>query len=152
MEATESSAANDAALSELSDAEAVELLRSHHFGRIAFAHESWPVILPVNYAYDDPNVVIRTAPGAKLESMPLHAVAFEVDDVDPDATWGWSVLVQGPAFDITDATDERSAALRGLIVRPAAPGTREHWLEISALHLSGRYFGRRPNLKLPPDA
>lgn len=135
-----------AALMVLSDADAVALLRSHHLGRVAFAHESWPVILPVNYAYDDPNVVVRIGRGAMLESVPLHATAFEIDEASPDGEWGWSVLVQGPAFDITEATDERSIGLRHLVLTQSAPGVHEYWLEISAVRLSGRYFGRKPGV------
>lgn len=129
----------------LSQAEAVRLLAGHRVGRLAFAQDGWPVVLPVNYAYDEPNVVLRTGPGAKLDEVPLTAVAFEVDDFDPDGAWGWSVLVQGPAFDITDALDARSEHLRGLVVRPWPPGPREHWLSISATRLSGRRFGAVPS-------
>jgi len=58
----------------------------------------------VNYIFEEPNVVIRTAPGAKLEFAPMTGVAFEVDDAVPGGEWGWSVLVQGPALDITEAS------------------------------------------------
>lgn len=133
-----------AELKELSSGESAELLRRHHLGRIAFAHERWPVILPVNYAFEDPDLVVRTAPGAMLHSAPFHAVAFEVDEVDPDGKWGWSVLAQGPAFDITAAGDDHSRALRSLIVEQVAPGAHNHWLVITAVQLSGRYFGRHP--------
>ena len=118
----------------LDDEECIRLLRSHRVGRIAFAHRSWPVVLPVNYAYVEPN----------LESAPLRAVAFEIDDADPDGTWGWSVMVQGPAFDITDEADAGSQQLRLAPVVPWPPGERAHWLKVSALHLSGRRFGVVP--------
>src|SRR5947209_5057293 len=96
----------------------IRLLSTHRFGRIAFAHESWPLILPVNYVYDEPSVVVRTCSGAKLESAPMTAVAFEIDDADPGGRWGWSVVVQGPAFDITDALDGYSERVRALPVEP----------------------------------
>jgi uncharacterized protein len=131
---------------ELDSAQSLRLLRSHHLGRVAFAHESWPVILPVNYAFDEPTIVIRTSPGAKVTSAPFHMAAFEVDDSDPAGRWGWSVLAQGPVFEITDSLDDRSVFLRSLLVTPAAPGRRDRWLAISALHLSGRAFGEIPNL------
>lgn len=85
----------------LSGDECVELLRRHRLGRLAVGLEGWPAILPVNYFFDGTSVVIRTAPGAMLEEAPLAAVAFEIDDADRYGDWGWSVLVQGPAFDIT---------------------------------------------------
>jgi uncharacterized protein len=132
---------DSAGLRVLSDDECVELLRRHRFGRLAIGLEGWLAILPVNYLFDGSNVVIRTAPGAKLEEAPLAAVAFEIDDADRYGHWGWSVLVQGPAFDITSSVDELPKQLRELPVRPWAPGARDHWLKITAVRLGGRAFG-----------
>ncbi|MFI5042241.1 MAG: pyridoxamine 5'-phosphate oxidase family protein, partial [Acidimicrobiales bacterium] len=109
----------------LSEGECADLLRSHRLGRLGVGLEGWPAILPVNYLFDGTSVVIRTAPGAKLDEAPLSTVAFEIDDADRYGHWGWSVLVQGPAFDITSATDEVSEHLRALPVRPWALGARE---------------------------
>jgi len=121
--------------------ECLELLAGHNFGRIAFYGRSGPVVLPVNYIFDEPSLIIRTAPGAKLELAPMTTVAFEIDDADPEGASGWSVLVQGPIFDITETTDAYSARLRALDVRPWAPGHREHWLKVSAVEVAGRRFG-----------
>jgi uncharacterized protein len=126
----------------LSRDECVELLRRHCFGRLALGIDGWPTILPVNYLYDGTSIVIRTAAGAKLEQAPMTAVAFEIDDADRYGHWGWNVLVQGPAFDITSSTDELSEHLREAPVRPWAPGAREQWLKIAALRVSGRVFGQ----------
>jgi hypothetical protein len=133
-------------LTELSAAESETLLRTHRLGRFVFAHEGWPVVIPVNYVFEDPTVVIRTAVGAKLSSAPFHAVAFEIDAADPCGAWGWSVLAQGPAFDITETTDERSEYLRSLPVSPWPVGVHDHWLTMCALRLSGRRFGPVPEL------
>jgi nitroimidazol reductase NimA-like FMN-containing flavoprotein (pyridoxamine 5'-phosphate oxidase superfamily) len=121
--------------------ECLRLLGDHHFGRIAFLGTSWPVILPVNYLFDEPSLLIRTGPGDKLDFAPMAGVAFEVDDADPAGAWGWSVLAQGPAFDITESTDAYSERLRSLAVSPWAPGRRDHWLKISVVSVSGRRFG-----------
>jgi hypothetical protein len=134
-------------LEELSATESAELLRTHHLGRLVFAYESWPVVMPVNYVFDDPTVVIRTDLGAKLISAPFHAVAFEIDDADPSGAWGWSVLAQGPAFDITSAIDDRSEHLRSLPVTPWPAGAHDHWLTMSAVRLTGRRFGQVPDLE-----
>lgn len=120
------------------------LLAEHHFGRLGFSADGWPTILPVSYVFATPDVLIRTALGAKTEFAPQQTVAFEVDDVDPEGRWGWSVLLQGPAFDITDAVDSYDEALRRLPVQPLAPGVRERWLRVSAERLSGRRFGPVP--------
>lgn len=131
-------------LETLTDHECIELLRAHRFGRIAFASEGVPMILPVNYLYSEPCVIIRTGPGTKLASTPQTIVAFEIDGAAEDGAWGWSVVVHGPAFDITDSIDEYSEALRQLPVVADAPGERMHWLKIGAREVTGRRFGRVP--------
>jgi hypothetical protein len=43
---------------------------------MAFGHETWPLILPVNYVYDDPHVIVRTdAESVRLRSLPITSVA-----------------------------------------------------------------------------
>ena len=95
----------------------------------------------MNYFYEDPNIVIRTAPGAKLREGPLATVAFEIDGADRFGYWGWSVLAQGPLFDVTSAVDEPSEHLRTLPVRPWVPGAHDYWLRITVVRMSGRAFG-----------
>ena len=80
----------------LGQQECLAILGGRHFGRLGFVADGWPVILPVNYVFDEPSIVVRTGTGAKLDESPLTMVAFEVDDVDPAGRWGWSVLAQGP--------------------------------------------------------
>ena len=128
----------------LSDRECIALLSAHHFGRLGFVEGDWLSILPVSYVFEEPTIVVRTGPGTKLTESPLTIVAFEVDAADPDGTWGWSVLAQGPAFDITDSVDEYSGALRRLPVQPIAPGYKANWLKVTAVRLSGRRFGSPP--------
>ena len=125
----------------LSDDECKQLLSRHRFGRVAFRVGGSLAILPVNYVFDGKGVVIRTAPGAKLDEAPMTSVAFEIDDADRYGEWGWSVLVQGNAFDVTDTIDTVSEEARSLPVRPWVPGAHEHWLRISADRISGRAFG-----------
>ena len=125
----------------LDQAQCTALLKAHKVGRIAAGLEGWPAILPVNYVYDDGNVAIRTGFGAVIEEIPMTAVAFEIDDWDPDGAWGWSVMVQGPAFDITHTRDERSVRLRATKVKPFAPGRKENWIRVAVVRMTGRAFG-----------
>lgn len=146
MTTTDAMAAEEyATLTVLSDDRCEVLLASRRWGRLAAALENWPAVLPVNYAFDGENIVIKTAPGAKLAESPMTAVCFEIDDADPDGAWGWSVLVQGPAFDITDARDKTSQRLRTLPLKTWAPGRKDHWIRIAAARISGRSFGEVPN-------
>ena len=99
-------------LLELDAAQILELLRTHTFGRMVFAHESWPVILPVNYAFADPKIVIRTGPAQSWQALRSTPPLLKSTMRIRRAGWGWSVLVQGPAFEITlRGRDEHSRRL-----------------------------------------
>lgn len=125
----------------LSDAECVRLLRSHNLGRIAVVdREVRPLIFPINYFFDEGVVVFRTAPGTKLDLVPGSYVSFEIDSWNADEGIGWSVLVKGIAHDITDSRGAPTGRMRFWPVRPAAPGSREHWVGIWANEITGRAF------------
>ena len=52
------------------------------------------MVVPVNYAVLDGDIVIRTGSGTKLDAALTGAVvAFEIDSVDPIYHEGWSVMV-----------------------------------------------------------
>ena len=122
----------------LSERECVRLLKTRDVGRFALVVDGRPEIFPVNFAFDERAVVFRTSSGMKLERGPYTAAAFEVDDVDRRSGVAWSVVVHGTAHDISASADELSARLRGLVVRPAAPGARLKWMAIYAERITGR--------------
>ena len=128
-------------LEDLGAAECRRLLGEHEVGRIGVVVEGWPVVLPVNYVFDGHRVAIRSDPGSKLTASDLGRVAFEIDGIDEGGRRGWSVLVQGRGFDITDAADEVSELMRRLPVDPWAPGQKVHWIRIDPERVTGRRLG-----------
>lgn len=122
----------------LTTEECEELLSSHHFGRIAVHGRDGLAIFPVNYVWSGGRVAIRTRPGTKLAAAVQSEVAFEIDEIDEPAREGWSVLVTGAAFEVTDTLDEESRAIRLLPVEPWAPGERASWLRIEPRAITGR--------------
>jgi uncharacterized protein len=114
----------------------LHLLAEAHVGRIALSMGALPVVLPVNFAMCDDDILVRTAPGTKLEAAATNAVvAFEVDNVDPVYHTGWSVLAQGIAKEVTDPTDLERARRVPLVPWAGSDG---HYLLISTEFLSGR--------------
>jgi uncharacterized protein len=90
-------------LETLTPAECLALLRAGNLGRIALRIGESPVILPVNYALLDDDVVFRTDPGSKLSAALMRVlVAFEVDHADAATRSGWSVLVTGYVDEVRD--------------------------------------------------
>ena len=90
----------------LDDFEAIRLLASLGYGRVIFTIKSLPAIRPVNHLVDGGRVIIRTrltsAISAAVRSSEGVVVAYEADSVDPQTLTGWSVVVTGRAYTITD--------------------------------------------------
>jgi len=128
----------DTTIEELGEAACDELLGAHHFGRIAVIVDGSPVVLPVNYFYQDGRVAIRTDPGTKLTAAAMGNVAFEIDGVDDESRTGWSVLVRGTGFDVTDSLDGVSEEIRRFPVDTWAPGDKACWIRIEPQIVTGR--------------
>ena len=125
---------------ELSRDECLELLAAHNFGRLTVVmHNASPVIRPVNYVFDTrtQSVVFRTASGSKLHAL-LQAgkAAFEIDGLEEADGTGWSVIIEGVIAQVTVPSD--IGRLNGLGLRPWAPGSKPHWVQIRAWTVSGR--------------
>lgn len=120
----------------LSRSECMGLLASAAIGRLALSLRALPVILPVNFAVVDGDIVIRTNAGTKLAAAATNAVvAFEVDGIDARYHNGWSVLVQGIAAEITQPAE--LVRLQQLALAPWT-GADGHFVKISTRLLSGR--------------
>src|SRR5215467_12364735 len=129
-----------AGLEPIAEQECLYLLGLHRLGRVAVNVDGRPQIFPVNYAVSGRVVAFRTAPGTKLASAPMSHVAFEIDEYDSTTGVGWSVMVKGIAYEITDAVDQDSLEARRQLVRPMAPGQRDHWVAIRPDEITGRRF------------
>jgi nitroimidazol reductase NimA-like FMN-containing flavoprotein (pyridoxamine 5'-phosphate oxidase superfamily) len=137
----------DVTLEELDEAECLRLIEPGGVGRLVFSG-SWDLtVLPVNYKFYNGAILFRTAQhGSTQEDLRTgiaHAeyrVAFEVDDFDPVACEGWSVLIQGPAHHL-DSESERTEALKAG-VEPWPGGEREHFISIAPARITGRRIRR----------
>jgi uncharacterized protein len=124
-------------LQELTKAECFELLAGGRLGRVAVADDRGPVVFPVNFVLDRHTVVFRTEEGTKLHAASGGGkVCFEADGTDEAARTGWSVIVRGEITEVTDPAE--LARLRGLPLRPWAPGARDHYVRILPAVLTGR--------------
>lgn len=124
----------------LSREECVRLLAAQSIGRVGINVSALPVIFPVNFALLDGDVVFRSSPGSKLTAAVERAiVAFEVDNADAMFHSGWSVLVVGPAHEITDPAE--LALAERLPLTAWAPGAKGHFIRIRSEIISGRRIG-----------
>jgi nitroimidazol reductase NimA-like FMN-containing flavoprotein (pyridoxamine 5'-phosphate oxidase superfamily) len=107
-------------------------------GRLGFPTGRSPVIVPVNFGYDDEEVLLRVGPGTIAEVVPGLLVAFEVDEVDPEAGAAWSVLVRGLARLLGEDELHR---LREKLPEPLAPEPGDVVISVRADVVTGRRFG-----------
>ena len=119
------------------------LLARSVVGRIGFVYDGEPKVLPVNFRVAKSIVLFRTSREATLRGLGSEVpVAFEVDEADPRAETGWSVLVNGHLSEVVDAS-ERAALAEAVAVHPWAPGPRDHWMKIVPSVVTGRAISRR---------
>jgi uncharacterized protein len=123
---------------ELSRERCLELLSSHHAGRVAWNAADGPLVLPVTYAMYTNDVVFRTSPYGALSTLTSPTkVAFEIDEVDEQAGTGWSVLVRGRAQAVRQEFDLTTLwQMEGIV--PWATGTRNLFIAITPDSITGR--------------
>lgn len=129
--------------------ECKRLLASDVIGRVAVVIGATPMIMPVNYALDGDNIIIRTMPGSRLDVGQGHA-AFEVDSFDRSSQSGWSVLVTGNLEEVTWYQAQDMQRVQALPLAPWAPGARNMWLRLRPSFITGRVV-RSSDGSTPPD-
>jgi hypothetical protein len=133
----------------LTEDECLRLLGTTTVGRLGVVEGGAVLIFPVNFAVADRAILVRTAPGAKLEAARRSPVTLEADHVDDTTRTGWSVMVRGRAEEITEFDAPAVQALRDLPLHPWA-GDKPIWLRILPSVISGRrLFG--PEMPAPAD-
>jgi GNAT superfamily N-acetyltransferase len=127
--------------------ECLRLLASATLGRVGFSSGALPAVFPVNFDLDGQRILVRTGRGSGLDVALRDAVvAFEVDDLDPVGSAGWSVAVTGVATVVADPAERRSSQQEPA-VRWAGAG-EEAVFAISTALVSGR---RTIPASLPPQ-
>jgi nitroimidazol reductase NimA-like FMN-containing flavoprotein (pyridoxamine 5'-phosphate oxidase superfamily) len=116
--------------------ECLRLLGKATIGRVGLSVDALPSVLPVNFCVVDERIYLRTAPGPKLSAaLDGQVVAFEVDDFDAVYHTGWSVVVTGRAYEVTD--DDELEMVR-IAPAPWAPLSGTRVVGITTELVSGR--------------
>ena len=139
MSSTRSSEHSPIVSREISPAGCGELLAAHCRGRVAWTAPDGPQILPVSYTMLDQRVILRTYPyGLFSQLVRRQAAAFEVEELRPDSSFGWTILVRGTVQEL-DCADLQAGQAALDRVTAWAPGSRNLLLVI-ARSVSGREF------------
>ena len=127
----------DEGLEALTEEQCRELLAAGLVGRVGVTIHGLPVIMPVNYALVDGDIVFRTSDGTKLQAATEHAViAFQVDTHDAASHSGWSVQAIGRSSIVMD--EQEQAALDQFEITPWAGGERNKYIRLRPELTTGR--------------
>lgn len=123
----------------LAEHECWQALRAAEVGRLAVTFGGRPDVFPVNFVVDHGTVVIRTAPGRKVDAaLESPGVAFECDGFDAVAGQAWSVVLKGRA-ELLRSTQELAQTV-GLPLFPWHSSPKPRFLRIVPDEISGRRF------------
>jgi nitroimidazol reductase NimA-like FMN-containing flavoprotein (pyridoxamine 5'-phosphate oxidase superfamily) len=129
-------------LEDLSPDECFRLLATARVGRLVYQDDLGPLAVPVNYAMAGHDIVFRVEGGAKRAAMQQPMLAFEVDHIDEDRKFGWSVLVRGVGAEVDlERVPALLRAMEGHFPTPWAVGIHNVWLQIVSHTLTGRRLG-----------
>ena len=135
-------------LEHLDEAECLRLISPGGIGRIVYMGRYGLTVLPVNYKLHDGAIMFRTAQdsptGEDLQTGIAHAeynVAFEIDEIDPVRREGWSVVIHGPAHQMTTDAERASVEESGVVPWPG--GKKEHAIRITPSRITGRRLRQR---------
>lgn len=122
-------------IQELDQDECRGLLGVGRFARIAFERDGRLELLPVNYAYDDGTILIRTTESSGLATIVDRPFVLEADHHDDTYQTGWSVTVRGSA---AVASPEQIETFGTRLPNSWAGGDDPVHIAITAEELSGR--------------
>lgn len=125
------------ALMEMTTEVCERLIRKGVVGRVALCAADGPHIVPLNYAILDGFVVFRTSPYSVLGTFGRNSLlAFEVDHIDPDKKYSWSIVVRGRCQWVDDS--ETIASIEASGSAPWASGSRHLYLRLPMTDITGR--------------
>jgi uncharacterized protein len=128
----------------MSRQQCLDLIESHHLGRVAWQAADLPQILPVSYAMHQGSAYFRTAPDSILAELTQPtSVALEVDDLDQQNRSGWSIVMHGRTSAVSEP-DALAALSASESLVPWASGNRTLLIRIRPERVSGRVV-RRPS-------
>lgn len=140
---------DDYGLLELERSQCLALLGSVPVGRLVHTARALPAVWPVNFLLLPDAIYLRTGhgSGAWRAAEAGAVIAFEADDIDAEARYGWSVVVIGRASLVHD--DEARRRLLQVVPRPWASGEREEVVRISLELVDGRRVGAAVSVPVP---
>ncbi len=116
-------------------------------GRLAVSGAGAPLVVPVNFAVQEHQILIRIGAGTLADLAIGRLVAFEIDERDPATGRAWSVLVRGLASMAETSTVNDPNRLP----HPLVPTPGDIVLSVRPDVVSGRRFAPQADNNHPGD-
>jgi len=115
---------------EMGRAEIADLLSRVRVGHLGCTRNNIPYVVPVHFAYSEPELYIYTTEGKKSEIIRSNPqVCLQVDQVRNDSSWR-SVIVTGEAQLLEDPEEREKAVRQITAVNPTlTPAVSIHWMD-----------------------
>jgi nitroimidazol reductase NimA-like FMN-containing flavoprotein (pyridoxamine 5'-phosphate oxidase superfamily) len=131
----------------LGDSECLRLLGAAKVGRLAYTGRYGPTVLPVVYKLHEGSIVFHTFRDTFTEedlrtgiADAEYHVAFEIEQIDPEALEGWTVLVTGPAHHVDTEAEYEAIISAGADPLPEAQA--EHLIRVKFHSITGLHTRR----------
>ena len=129
----------------LDEGECLRLLGGTRVGRLGYTGREGPIVVPVVYKLHEGSIVFHPLEGTfteeDLRTGIAHAeyrVAFEIDQIDPDARGGWAVVVVGSAHHVDTEAERASIANAGGDPFPLPGANTAPLMRIQPIRIGGR--------------
>lgn len=117
-------------LEEMAAKEVHALLERVHYGHLGCARENRPYVVPIHYAYADPDIYIFTTEGMKTEFIAANPeVCLQVEEVVDPTNWK-SVIATGKAERLADKEEIEHAMQHITKTNPTlTPALNKMWID-----------------------
>jgi uncharacterized protein len=107
-----------------------KLLQRVGYGHLGLVREAHPYVVPIHYAYEDPNIFIFTTEGKKTEIIKINPkVCLQVEELTDEKHWQ-SVIASGEAILLTDDDEVKHAMDLILAKNPnLTPALSIRWMD-----------------------
>lgn len=118
------------AVEEMSTGQIKEVLARVGYGHLGMARGVQPYIVPIHYAYADPDIYVYTTEGKKTDIISANPqVCLQVEELTSDEDWA-SVIVSGEAVRLKKKADREKALEFILAINPTlTPAVSIRWMD-----------------------
>lgn len=106
------------------------MISSESFAHLGCSHNGTPYVVPINYAFLDPDIYIYTTEGKKSEILNSNPrVCLQIENIKDRTDWR-SVIIDAIAHPVSENEERETAVNKILKINPTlTPAISVHWMD-----------------------